>query len=697
MPRNLLRLPTLVAVAGLLAACGGGGDSPAPPPPASGRCSGVPAFVAGDSNAPAGKTVGAVVGSCGAALTEVAWTQTGGPATVALLSATTAAIGFDAPAAGSYQFAVTYRIGTAAPRTDNVSVTVVAPTVAPASSITARVDQAVRKGGKASVRAWDTIGAGDSLQSITWTQLEGPTVALDTSDPRRAIFTAPDVATDTLLRFRVTLRTTGGVTDSDDVMVLVENVAQAPSDPNNSGSYVFSDSHVSRTYAYKRNGPFAAVLARCTYDPGLQWTGGAKNLCSLNELPFLHQTTGGNVPTVAQIMDRVLVSHDWMGEVFEQFLASAGASDDLKRMFNGVTAIVIGAHVRPSFYYALTGAIYLDADNFWLTAAQRDVIDEAPDFRSDFSRDLQFSAPWRYAFNNQSVFVNFPPNSRIGRDLSYLLNEAGWLLYHELGHAADFMPPAARGTLNNAISAWDNIAPRFSARQLPSDALTAALPLQSAEMNALAEVMFLSGPAASPTTPVRGIPYGTLTAFTPVQVGGFFGADRASDTYNYSTTREDIAMLIEEFMLARNHGFRRDVAITDKITSTTTSSTLIVRWGQRGRVGETAVKPRVQQTVQALAPWVLAVDTNAVANLPAPISMRTGESWAANLCLPTPCASPSVQALSIQPFDVEADRALLRRAIRAPGIALEAAREGGASGGHWTPNERILRRLREGR
>jgi hypothetical protein len=63
---------------------------------------------------------------------------------------------------------------------------------------------------------------------------------------------------------------------------------------------------------------------------------------------------------------------------------------------------VIGAHVRPSFYYALTGAIYLDADNFWRTADERDVIDEAPDFRSDFDRDLQYSGLWRYVANNRA-------------------------------------------------------------------------------------------------------------------------------------------------------------------------------------------------------------------------------------------------------------------------------------------------------
>jgi hypothetical protein len=693
----MLTRPLLcAALIATLAACGGGGGGgggSTPVPPASSRCDGgVAAFTVGDSSVPAGKTAGAVVGGCAAPVTEVSWTQTAGPA-VTLLSATTQAIGFDAPAAGSYGFAVSYRVGAAA-RTDNVTVTVTAP-AATASRITARVDQAVRKGGKASVRAWDTLAAGDSVQSITWSQLEGPAVTLDTTDARRAIFTAPEVATDTLLRFRVTLRTASGVTDSDDVMVLVENAAQAPADPNNTGPHVFSDSHVSRVYAYKRASPFAPVLARCTYDPALQWTGGGKNLCPLSTLPFLHQTSGGGVPTVAQIMDRVLVSHDWMGEVFEQYLASSAASDDLKRLFNGVTAIVIGAHVRPSFYYALTGAIYLDADNFWLNAAQRDVIDEAPDFRSDFGRDLQFSAPWRYAFNNQNIFVNFPATSRIGRDLAYLLNESGWLLYHELGHAADFMPPAARASLDSSVSAWDNIAARFNSRQLPSDQLTSALPLQSAQMRALAQVMFISGPAASPSTDVGGFPYSTLTGFSATQVGGFFGADRASDTYNYSTTREDIAMLFEEFMLARNHGFRRDVAITEKITAATTSATLTVRWGQRGRVGDAAVKPRVQQTVQALAPWVLVADANAVTALPAPLLMRAGDSWQSNLCLPAPCPV-AVQPLSLTPWAVEADRALLARAVRSPLGAALANAQHAAAGGHWTPNDRILRRLRAG-
>jgi hypothetical protein len=361
-------------------------------------------------------------------------------------------------------------------------------------------------------------------------------------------------------------------------------------------------------------------------------------------------------------MNRVLVSHDWMGQVYEQFLQVNDANGDIRRLLNGVTAIVLGAHVRPSFYFALTGAIYLDADSFWLTPEQRDVIDETADFRSDFDRDLGYGGLWRYALNNQSIFVAFPLSSRISRDLPYLQSEAGWLMYHELGHASDFMPVAARGGLNTSVSAWDNIAPRFANRQLVSDVLTAQSPLQSAEMRALAQVKFVQGPPTSASAPINGFPYSTLTSWTPDQVAGFFSADRASDEYNYTTTREDLAMLFEEFMVFRNLGARRDIAFTDKLTANSTGSTAIVRWGQRGRAGEVAVRPRVRYAVEQLAPWVNLADVDA---LPSPIAMRAGESWTANLSLPAPLPAAHAQAASAR--DGAAEAYLLRQALRRSG------------------------------
>ena len=568
--------------------------------------------------------------------------------------------------------------GTGSARTATATISVNATT---AVSVVARSDQAVRTGGKASVRAWPAAASGETL---TWTQLAGPAATLDTSDPNRIIFTAPAVTKDTALVFRVT-RTGASGTDSDDVMVLVEAYPQAPAGVD---AYVFSDMHVSRVYPYKASGPYAGVLADCVYNAQLQYTGASANSCSLATLPLLHTTTSGNVPTLAQIMDRVLVSHDWMGRNFEDLLRANQDKTDLLRLFNGVTAIVIGAHVRPSFYYALTGAIYLDADNFWLTADERDVIDEAPDFRSAFDRDLQYSGVWRYANSmNQNIFLPFSATSRISRDLSYLLQESGWLMYHELAHASDFVPVSVRGSLNTSTSVWANIAPRYLGAQLPSDQLTTMFPLTSPQMKALAQVKFVTGPVAD-TTLVNGIPYSTLRVWSPTEVAGFFSVDRATDEYNYTTTREDIAMTFEEVMMVRNHAWRRDVAMTDKITATTTSDTLTVRWGQRGRVGEAGIKPRAQFTVDQLAPWVLQADPGAVANLPAPIAMRPGQSWAANLVLPAPPAMATAQALREPRLSTELDQILLRRAVSRQLIGIA-----GPAMQHGAPNERALLRL----
>ena len=356
----------------------------------------------------------------------------------------------------------------------------------------------------------------------------------------------------------------------------------------------------------------------CSYDAGQR----DNSLCALSRLPFLAQQNGGAPPTVEQVMDRVLVSHDWLGSNFETFLRTQDTQGDFRRMLMSTTAIVLGTHVRPSFYYAGTGAIYLDADNLWLTPPERDTVSEVPDFRSDFDRDLAYSGVWRYAQNNQSIFVFFDPRARVSRNATSLLHETGWLMYHELSHALDFMPPSVYGALDNSLSAWANIAPRYGAGQLTSNAVSTQFPLTSAAMRGLAQVKFLGATADA-----------TQRGYTPNDVGIFFGSDIATDEYNYSTLFEDTAMTLEELLMNRRLGIQRDMAITDKIGAGTTGSTLIVRWGQRGRVGAANIKPRARVIAQTLTPWFNLAEVD---SLPAPLQMRAGESWSANLALPAP-------------------------------------------------------------
>jgi hypothetical protein len=409
---GIVRAAASALVVSLLASCGGGGGGSEPePPPSTGLCaSGVAFGTVTRAQARVGKNAAAAVLGCSGAIGAPQWTQTAGPV-VALLSDKTQTISFDPPAAGSYAFNVAFTDPAGTARAQAVTIDVAAGT----SLLTLRASHSVRMGGNASVRAWP--GAGSAVQSITWTQLEGPPVNLNTTDPYVAIFTAPTVGSDTAIRLRATLTTTGGATDSDEVMVLVERRLQG-------GAGALWDGHVSRVYPYRASSPYANDLVPCTYDAAQR----NDTLCSLSRLPFLAQQTGGAPPTVEQVMDRVLVSHDWLGRNFETFLRTQDVQGDFRRMLMSTTAIVLGTQVRPSFYWAATGAIYLDADNFWLTPAERDTVSEVPDFRSDFDRDLAYSGVWRYVQNNQSIFVFFDPRARVMRDATYLLYDAGWLL-----------------------------------------------------------------------------------------------------------------------------------------------------------------------------------------------------------------------------------------------------------------------------
>lgn len=612
------------------------------PPAAAASCAGSDAFsVVGDTTLTVGKAGGLTLAGCTGALSAVNWTQTAGPAQP-LLSARTQAVSFEPDTPGTYSFNVSFRDAGNVARNAPVDVTVSG--TAPATRVLARADQAIREGGRGSVRAWPTVAAGDTLASLTWAQIEGPAVELDTSDPARVIFTAPAVTRDTVLRFRVTMRTTGNATDSDDVRVVVENLPNPPA-----GQLLTGNFKASRVYPYRASSPYAADLVRCVYDPALYYASFTdNNLCTLGTLPLLAQETGGAVPSVAQVMNRVLVSHDWMGARFEQFLQRQG-SDDFLRLLGSVNAIVLGAHVRPSFYWSATGAIYLDADNLWLTPAERDVVSEVPDFRSGLDRDLNYTGLWRYVVANQPALLFFNPASRLTRDLGYLDYDLGSLMYHELAHANDFFPPASRTSAPTNVLVF-----QASPSQLPSDRLAQSLPLASQQMFGLARVKFY-GEAANDTQ----------KAWTPREVADFFRVDRATDEYSYSIppgssepSREDLAMLFEEFMMAHRYGVRRDVAMTNKFRPGMSGSDLFVAWGQRGRIGEASIKPRVTQVLSEIAPWISASDVNALA---APLPLREGASWTANL---NPATAGTVRSLSTRQQTLSDDPRAIERLLQ---------------------------------
>ena len=544
-------------------------------------------------------------------ISNILWQQTSGQA-VTVLAASSKVISFTPAVDGEYSFTVSF--------TDSNNIEQLLEKTFLVESavhkITARLSHAALAENKVSFRSeiHQTIDA----STLTWQQTGGPTVSLttDNSNGELAIFfDAPKVNFDTLITFNVSAtEANSDITYNDQVAVLVEPAAAI------AGNAYFSD-RKAKVFAYNPNSPYADNLVNCVYSNSLT------SSCTLAQTPLLAEEVKSSptIPSVESIMDRVVVSHQWMGDRFKDYLTNNDANNDIRNLLRATTAIVIAYDIRPSFYWAATGAIYLDAENFWLTPQERDTINEAPDFRADFGNDLQFVMPWRYVKDNDYASQSFSKSDRVTRTPADALYRLTSLMYHELAHANDFFPSNEWYTHQSGQRVLDAAV----STDFESDQLAISLPLASQEMRDLGQVSF-AGETANQTQ----------KNYLPTDIEGFFSPDRATDFYAYSSKREDYAMLFEELMMQSRFGILRDVAITNQpIGDNISASDYIVTWGQRGRIGDNKLTARVLFSASRVLPEF---DSQAAMDLVAtPIAMTVGNNWLENLTI-----SPSQTSMS---------------------------------------------------
>jgi len=236
--------------------------------------------------------------------------------------------------------------------------------------------------------------------------------------------------------------------------------------------------------------------------------------------------------------------------------------------------------------------------------------------------------------DNNHAYASLAREPRVSRKLDEVVYPLGSLLFHELTHAADFMPPRTHASLPSNKRVYE----AGPARSL-SQSLYEQLPFYSSEMQGLAKVLSFG---ATPTA--------LQQSYTPSDIANFFSRDRVNDDYAYSVpdgerySREDAAMLLEEAMMQLRYGVLRDYAVTNKLQDGALSADLLVNWGQRGRIGEAAIKPRVKLVLAEAMPWV---SSSLVDGLAAPLQLRSGLSWGANLDQ-TALAAGRIRPLSAQ-------------------------------------------------
>lgn len=582
-----MKYPFLCSMAIFLTACGGGSSSDTTTPVQQPTTSGI---ISIDENFLKGQSTELVLYYPEVNIESVQWQQTAGAA-VDLLSSKSKVLAFTIPAIGDYSFKATY-LADGVSSEESFNFTAESSTN---NKLVARLGHSAVEGVSVSLRAF--IDDDIVPESVQWEKISGPNISINAGnqDPQLVIFNAPSVNNDSIVKFEVTAQSNSGDTYSDTVGVLVEDTL------NISKNAIFDDTWpLTNVYPYHSNSPYKDVLQACVYSNQLTES------CTLGTLPELAQDSNGQTPTIKQVMDRVLVSHDWMGERFEQYLMAYDNHDDFKNLLRATTAIVLSYDIRPSFYYGYTGAIYLDPNDLWLTPEERDTINEAPDYRSDFANELQFIMPWRYVENNEYVSFYYTVNDRYSRPLSDIKYDLAHLLYHELGHANDYFPPAEWNTYPDSYTFERAV---VSKRQISTD-LDTQYPLVSQEMFDLAAARFKGQTVST-----------TQKNYTAQDVGEFYKSDDANDFYNYTSEREDLSMLFEELMMALRFDIQRDSAVIS-------DDKYIVSFGQRGRIAEPNIIPRAKYVTSRLLPEV---DLQLTDNLLAPINMTPGLDWFENL------------------------------------------------------------------
>ncbi len=332
-------------------------------------------------------------------------------------------------------------------------------------------------------------------------------------------------------------------------------------------------------YAYRPGGPWADVLADCARAERVA------DSCTLDTLPFIAQRT--ERPTVDEVMERLVVTHDWMGVRFEQMLRAA--PDGLLQLFAPTTSILIGSEVRPSFYTGLTGGIQLDADYLWLTVAEKANVSIDEDYRTDFGNGLAFRELFTWWRDGDFAYEYFPLDDDTERTLEQASGPLMRLLFHELAHANDFLPPGSARLLDSSLV--PSAALDANSEQWLSPRLQDRFPIAQPELEGLAGVLY----RGREPTPEQA-------SATADYVGALFEAGGGATFYAYHTINEDFAVLFDAAMMKALYGIDRHVGFTGQPADPDDfdCGDLLVGWGQRERLGDPSVVPRVGWVIEAI-------------------------------------------------------------------------------------------------
>jgi hypothetical protein len=358
-------------------------------------------------------------------------------------------------------------------------------------------------------------------------------------------------------------------------LILIVGCSKSESIPNDHGAISARENktffeEVGSLKPYNSSSLYALQMGDCVYADT------SEKSCTVSTLPLIG-IAKENI-TVQDILDRTMISHEFLGETFKEVLLKM--KPEILQMFGAVTAIVISDRINPSFYYRISGAIYLSGRYFWKNTEEYKILNQVKDYRDGAELPFKFVFDHDYINNGKSYLHRAAQNSQTYSEMAIIISR---LLFHELTHANDYFPKSVyRSSEMEPNKTYAQIShSRFSNSQLAS--MRQATKLASFKLNQVAQVLYQGNAVTSYEENVQ-----TEEAITE------FKNDIANDLYSYSTDREDLAMAAEEALMLYYYNIPRIVGVI----SLPTTENYSLAWGEISRVLEPKIKARAVFAVE---------------------------------------------------------------------------------------------------
>jgi len=363
---------------------------------------------------------------------------------------------------------------------------------------------------------------------------------------------------------------------------------------------------------YVADGPYADVLAKCMLNDATP--------CTLGEVPFIGQEYDN--PTVANIMERVLVTHDWMGLRLEQLL-SAMPPETLP-LFEPITAIVVGSDIDRSNYWSKYGRIRIDPKYLWLSKSEKRTLSDRREsvYGVGYSSNMNYGAAWRMVRNGDYAWKGYSIYDDEERALSDIQLYATRLIWHELAHASDYIQPYIYPQLLDSDTTLTAVDKVRNSKQTISDRLYAD---ELGITDRFSWMFSISDHLYDKDDP----PLLDFTKnFTGADAGSYMADEGRIMLYSYLTRREDVATLFAHAMMKRYYGVSTEFAFVDlpRNIGSASCEDYLIGWGVSNRLADPAVKIRAEYVMKQILGEEIALD-NFMANLGTESLLPAGEAW----------------------------------------------------------------------